>query len=112
VKFVVAEVERGVDGLEGLKVDVYLALLPLIGDHRSAIDDEAVFGAFAVKLETLLGGGDSSEDGEAVDAGFDVGGSAVFVGKHLVDTGDLVSGGNYEGDHGGSISTCGLKVFN
>jgi len=112
VKFVVAEVERGVDGLERLKVDVYLAFLSLVGDDRSAVDDEAVFRAFAVELETLLGGGNSSEDGEAIDAGFDVGGGAVLIGKHLVNAGDLVSGGNYEGYHGCSISTCGLKVFN
>jgi len=99
VKFVVAEVERGVDRLERFKVDVHFALLPFLGDYRSAVDDEAVFWAFAVELETLLGGGDGSEDGETVDAGFDVGGGAIFVGKHLVDTGDLISGGNYERNH-------------
>jgi hypothetical protein len=42
VELVVAEVQRGVDGLEGLKVDVDLAFLAFGGDDFAAIDDEAI----------------------------------------------------------------------
>jgi hypothetical protein len=68
VELVVAEVERRVDGLEGLEVDVDLALLALRGQDFAAVDDEAVGGDLVVEFEALLGGGDGREDGLAVDA--------------------------------------------
>lgn len=42
VEFVVTEVERSVDGLEGLKVDIDLALLSLSGNDFTTVDDEAI----------------------------------------------------------------------
>jgi hypothetical protein len=42
MKFVVAKVQRGVDGLEGLKVDVDLALLSFRGDDFTAVDNETI----------------------------------------------------------------------
>ena len=78
VELVVAEVERGVDGLEGLEVDVDLALLAFCGDDFTAVDDEAIGRDLRVQLETLLGGGNGREDGETVDAGLDVGGRALM----------------------------------
>jgi hypothetical protein len=77
MEFVVAKVQRGVDGLEGLKVDVDPALLAFCGDNFTAVDDEAIGGDLGVELEALLGGGNGGEDGETVDAGLDVGGGTL-----------------------------------
>ena len=43
MEFVVAEVERGVDGLEWLKVHVDLSLLALGGDNFTTVYDEAIW---------------------------------------------------------------------
>jgi hypothetical protein len=77
VELVVAKVQRGVDGLEGLEVDVDLALLAFCGDDFTAVDDEAIGRDFGVELQTLLGGRDGREDGETVDTGLDVGGGTL-----------------------------------
>jgi hypothetical protein len=42
VELVVAQVERRVDGLEGLEVDVDLALLALCGEDLATVDNEAI----------------------------------------------------------------------
>ena len=87
VELVVAEVERGVDGLEGLEVDVDLALLSFGGDDFAAVDDEAVGGHLVVELEALLGGSNGGQHGLAIDAGLDVGGSALWRGQMGTGTG-------------------------
>lgn len=78
MEFIIAEVEGGVDGFEGLKIDVYLALFAFGGDYFAAVDDKAVRGNFVVEFKALLGGCDGGEDGEAVDAGLDVGGGTLW----------------------------------
>lgn len=55
-------------------------------------------------MPTLLRGGDGGEDGEAVDPGFDVGGRAKLVGKHLVYSGYLVLRLDDQTDHGSPVS--------
>jgi hypothetical protein len=77
MELVVTEVERRVDGLEGLEVDVDLALLAFGGDDFTAVDNEAIGRDLGVELETLLGRGDSRKDGETVDTGLDVGGGTL-----------------------------------
>lgn len=77
MEFVVAEVERGVDGLERLEVDVDFALLAFGGDDFTAVDNETIWGDFGVKLEALLGRGNGRQDRQTVDARFDVGGGAL-----------------------------------
>ena len=84
MELVVAQVERGVDGLERLKVDVDLLFLPLVRDDGPAVNDQAVRGAPVVQFQALLGGGDRAEDGEPVDAGLNVGRRPVLVRKHFV----------------------------
>lgn len=39
MEFVVTEVEGGVDGFEGFKVDVYLAFFAFISNDCSAVED-------------------------------------------------------------------------
>jgi hypothetical protein len=39
VKFVVAEVEGGVDGFEWFKVYVYFAFFAFVGDYCAAVED-------------------------------------------------------------------------
>ena len=48
VKFVVAQVERSVNGLERFKVNVDLAFLALRGDDFTAVYDEAIWRDFGV----------------------------------------------------------------
>jgi hypothetical protein len=82
VELVVTQVERGVDGLEGLKVDVNLALLSFRSDNFTTVDDQAIRRDLVVQLETLLGGGNSGQDGQTVHTRLDVGGSTLS--EHLV----------------------------
>ena len=58
VEFVVAQVEGGIDGLEGLEVDVDFSFFAFRCDDFSAVDDQSIRGDFIVQLETLLGGCD------------------------------------------------------
>ena len=44
VKLVVAEIQRGVDGLERLKVDVDHLLLALVRQNGATVDNEAIVG--------------------------------------------------------------------
>ena len=48
VKFVVAQVERSVDGLERFKVNVDLAFLALRGDDFTTVYDKAIWRDFGV----------------------------------------------------------------
>ena len=77
MEFVVAKVQRRVDGLEGFEVDVDLALLAFGGDDFTTVDDKAIGWDLGVELETLLGGGNSRQDGKTVDARLDVGGGTL-----------------------------------
>lgn len=58
VELVVAKVQRGVDRLEGLKIDVDLSFLAFRGQDFTTVDDQAIGGDLVVQLETLLGRGD------------------------------------------------------
>lgn len=62
MELVVAEVERGIDGLEGLEVDIDLAFLAFGGDDFTAVDDEAIGRDTGIELEALLGRRNSGED--------------------------------------------------
>lgn len=79
VELVVAEVEGGVDGLEGLEIDVDLSLLALGSQDFTTVDDKTVRGDLVVQLETLLGGGDGRQDGLSVDTGLNVGRGTLKV---------------------------------
>ena len=58
----------------------------------------------SVKLQTCLGGGDSTQHGQAVDSALDVGSGSILVRQHLGDTRDLIARRNDQRDHGGSVS--------
>lgn len=68
VELVVTQVERRVDGLEGLKVDIDLLLLAVVGHDRAAVDDEAVGRDLGVELEPLLSGCNCAEHRQPVDS--------------------------------------------
>jgi hypothetical protein len=63
VELVVAKVERGVNGLEGLEINVNLALLSFRGDNFTTVHDQSIRGNLVVQLQTLLSGGNSGQDG-------------------------------------------------
>ena len=79
MELVVAKVQRRVDGLEGLEVDVDLALFAFRGDDFTAVDNQAIGRHLGVEFQALLGGGDGRQDGETVDARLDVRGRALCV---------------------------------
>lgn len=83
VEFVVTEVQRGVDGLERLEVDVDLSLLPLGGQDFTTVDDEPVRRYFVVELEALLGRCDGRQDRLSVNARFDVGRGTLWWRRRL-----------------------------
>jgi hypothetical protein len=78
VELVVTQVERGVNGLEGLEIDVNLALLSFRSDNFTTVDDQAIGRDLVIQLETLLGGGNSGKDGKTVHTRLDVGGSTLY----------------------------------
>ena len=59
----------------------------------------------------MLDGGDGAQDGQAVDARFDVGGCAVLVGQHFGHSGHLITGWDDQGDHRSAIASGGLQGF-
>ena len=61
MELVIAQVEGGVDGFEGLEVDVDLLLLPLLGHDGPAVDDEPVGRDLGVQFESVLDRGNSTE---------------------------------------------------
>ncbi|KAI6766521.1 hypothetical protein HG531_011743 [Fusarium graminearum] len=77
VELVVAQVKGGVDGLEGLEIDVDLSLLSFLGQDFTTVDDQAVRGDLVVQLKTLLGRGNGGQDGLSVDSRLDVGGGTL-----------------------------------
>jgi hypothetical protein len=77
MELVVTEIQRRVDGLEGLKVDIDLALFTFCSDDFTAVDDKAIGRDLGVELQTLLRGRNGRQDGETVDTGLDVGGSTL-----------------------------------
>jgi len=77
VELVVTKIERGVDGLEGLKVDVNLPLLSFRGDNFTTVNNQSIRGNLVVQLETLLGGGNGRQNGESVHSRLDVGGGTL-----------------------------------
>lgn len=77
VELVVTKVKGSVDWLEGLEVNVDLALLSFRGDNFTTVDDQTIWGDLVVQLQTLLGGCDSGQDGKTIDSGLDVRGSTL-----------------------------------
>lgn len=77
VELVVTKVKGSVDWLEGLEVNVNLALLSFRGDNFTTVDDQSIWGDLVVQLKTLLSGCDSGQNGKTVDSGLDVRGSTL-----------------------------------
>lgn len=80
VELVVAQVQGGVDGLEGLEVDVDLALLAFLGQDFTTVQDKAVRGNLVVELEASLCGRNGRQDGLSVDTRLNVGGGTLQSG--------------------------------
>lgn len=77
MEFVVTQVERSVDGLERLEINVNLTFLSFGCDDFTTVDDQAIWGDLVVELETLLRGRDSRKHGKTVNTRFDVGSSTL-----------------------------------
>lgn len=77
MEFVVAEVQRSVDGLERFKVNVDLAFFSFRGQDFTTVHDQAIRRNLVVQLETLLGRRNGGQDGLSVDTGLDVRGSTL-----------------------------------
>ena len=77
MELVVTQIQRGVDRLEGLEINVDALLLALVGNDRAAVDDQPVLGTLVVQLETLLRRSDGTQHRQTVHARLDVGRSAV-----------------------------------
>lgn len=68
-----------VDGLVWLKVERHFLFLAFVREDRADEQHQAIRGNSIVQFETLLSTRDSGQDRETVNAGFDVGGSSVFL---------------------------------
>ena len=101
MELVVAQVERGVDGAEGLEGVGHLLLLALLVQTRAAVNDQTVWRHLGeprhesqrlrVQLQLLLGGRDGAQHGQSVHTRFDVGGGSVFTNQHVRGVRDLAS---------------------
>mmetsp|Transcript_14226 Transcript_14226/g.24090 ORF Transcript_14226/g.24090 Transcript_14226/m.24090 type:complete len:221 (-) Transcript_14226:134-796(-) len=111
VEFVVAEVQGGVDGLEGLEVDVDFLLLAVVCHDSACVHDEPIGRDSVVELQALLCGGDGAEHRLPVDAILDVRRRAELVAQHLRDAGYLITGGHNEADHGRAVTAGCLETF-
>lgn len=106
MELVVTEIQRCVDWLVGLKVDIDFLLLSRFRDDGTAVDHESVRRATVVQLELvlvrsraldmsptkgylLLCGGNGTQNREAVHAILDVGSSTILVCQHLRVSGHL-----------------------
>ena len=96
MEFVVTKVEGGVDGLEGLKINIDLLLLTFSSKNFTTVDDKTVLGNAVVKLKSLLCGSNGGKNRQSVDSGLNVRRSTVLISKHLVDQRDLASGRDNE----------------
>ena len=77
MKFIVAEVERRIDWLEGLEVNVDLPFFAFCGDDFTAVDNQPIGRDLVIKLKPLLSRGNCRQDRESVDTRFDVGSSSL-----------------------------------
>ena len=68
VKFVITQIQGGVDWLEWLKVNVDLSFLSFRGYDFTAVDDKTVGRDLVVELEALLSGCDGGQDRQSVDS--------------------------------------------
>ena len=59
----------------------------------------------------MLNRGDRPQHRQPVHPGLDVGGRPVLVSQHLGDPGDLVPGGDDQGDHAGAVAAGSLQGF-
>lgn len=77
VELVVAKIERGVDRLEGFKVNINLALLSFRRDDFTAVDNQSIRRNLVVQLQTLLRGCNGRQDGKTIHSRLDVGRGAL-----------------------------------
>lgn len=77
MEFVVAKIKRGVDGFEGLEVNVDLAFLSLRRNDFSAIDNESIWWYLIVQLQTLLRRSNGGQDRQTIDSRFNVRGGTL-----------------------------------
>ena len=89
MEFIVAQVERGVDGLERLKIDIHFFFFAVVCDDRASVHNETVGRDSVVEFEALLGRGDGPEHRLPVHSGFDVRGSSILILKHRLGLSDL-----------------------
>lgn len=54
MELVVTKIERGIDRLEWLEVDVDLSFFPFRRDDFTTVDHQAIWRNLVVQLETLL----------------------------------------------------------
>lgn len=109
VELVVTQVERSVDRLEGLEINVNLALLSFRGDDFTTVDDQAIGRDLVVQLETLLGGGNGRKDGQTVHTRLDVGGSTLF--ERLISENFRGSGGGDRGTENRGGGGKGIRIL-
>ena len=79
MELIVTKVKRGIDRLERFEIDVDLSFFSFGSDDFTTVDNEPIGGDFVIELQTLLGGGDSGQHRETIDAGFDVGSGTLCV---------------------------------
>ena len=66
VEFVIAKVQWGINGSEGLKVNVDFLFFAVVCDDGTAVDDKAIWRDFGVELKTLLYRCDGWQDRESI----------------------------------------------
>ena len=72
MELVITEIKRGIDGFEGLKVNVDLPLLSFGGNDFATVHNQSVRGYLVIQFQTLLCGCDGRQNGESIDSRLDI----------------------------------------
>mmetsp|Transcript_9829 Transcript_9829/g.18360 ORF Transcript_9829/g.18360 Transcript_9829/m.18360 type:complete len:233 (+) Transcript_9829:1300-1998(+) len=112
MELVVTEIERGVNGLEGFKVDVHFLLFTIIRHNSTRVHDKTIRRNLVVKLQPLLSRSDSREHRKPIDTRLDIGRGTVLITKHLLNTRNLILRRHNQTNHTGTITTGSFKGFN
>lgn len=72
MEFIVAEIERGVDGFERFEVNIDFSLLALRSQDFTTIHDETIGGDLVVKLQALLCRRNGGQDRLSIDTRLDI----------------------------------------
>lgn len=66
MELVITKIQRCVDRLEGLEIDVYFPFFSFRGNDFTTVDNQAIWRYLVIQFETLLSGRNCRKHGESI----------------------------------------------